>query len=307
MIKIDLITGFLGSGKTTFIKKYIKYLSGQNQKIAVIENDYGAVNIDRMLLEDELKDICDIEMVIGGDPDCRRRRFKTKLISMHLFGYDRVVVEPSGIYDPDEFFDVLMESPLNQWYEIGNVLAIVDGEIDTLPVQANYILAGEIANAGKIILSKTQFYSKETIYNTVRYLSSVLSLVSCPRDIHNDIIDKNWEQWNDQDYENIMNSGYVVSAYTKYYNEELVKFSSLFFLDVHLNIKLLKERIRRLFLDDKAGFVFRVKGFLFIENKWIQINADRHHLSLSPVSLGQEIIIVIGENLNKELIEKYWQ
>ena len=57
MIKIDLITGFLGSGKTTFIKKYIKYLSGQNQKIAVIENDYGAVNIDRMLLEDELKDI----------------------------------------------------------------------------------------------------------------------------------------------------------------------------------------------------------------------------------------------------------
>ncbi|HCY53745.1 MAG TPA: GTPase (G3E family), partial [Kandleria vitulina] len=64
MVKIDLITGFLGSGKTTFIKKYAKYLLEQGEKIAILENDYGAVNVDMMLLQ-ELGDQCELEMVAG--------------------------------------------------------------------------------------------------------------------------------------------------------------------------------------------------------------------------------------------------
>ena len=52
MVKIDLITGFLGSGKTTFIKKYAKYLIDQGLNIGILENDFGAVNVDMMLLQD---------------------------------------------------------------------------------------------------------------------------------------------------------------------------------------------------------------------------------------------------------------
>ena len=43
MIKIDLITGFLGSGKTTFIKKYVNYLLEEDIRVGIIENDFGAV------------------------------------------------------------------------------------------------------------------------------------------------------------------------------------------------------------------------------------------------------------------------
>ena len=53
MVKIDLITGFLGSGKTTFIKKYAKHLIDKGDNIGILENDYGAVNVDMMLLEEE--------------------------------------------------------------------------------------------------------------------------------------------------------------------------------------------------------------------------------------------------------------
>ena len=52
MIKIDLITGFLGSGKTTFIKKYASYLLKKGMNIGILENDFGAVNVDMMLLQD---------------------------------------------------------------------------------------------------------------------------------------------------------------------------------------------------------------------------------------------------------------
>ena len=50
MVKVDLITGFLGSGKTTFIKKYARYLMDQGYNIGILENDFGAVNVDMMLL-----------------------------------------------------------------------------------------------------------------------------------------------------------------------------------------------------------------------------------------------------------------
>ena len=96
MVQVDLITGFLGSGKTTFIKKYAKYLIDQGLHIAILENDFGAINVDMMVLEEELGDQCELEMVVGGgDLDCHRRRFKTKLISMGMRGFDRILVEPS--------------------------------------------------------------------------------------------------------------------------------------------------------------------------------------------------------------------
>ena len=52
MVTIDLITGFLGSGKTTFIKRYAKYLMDQGLNIGILENDFGAVNVDMLLLQE---------------------------------------------------------------------------------------------------------------------------------------------------------------------------------------------------------------------------------------------------------------
>ena len=66
MIPIDLITGFLGSGKTTFLKKYARYLLDQGLSIAILENDYGAVNVDMMLLQELEGEKCELEMVAGG-------------------------------------------------------------------------------------------------------------------------------------------------------------------------------------------------------------------------------------------------
>ena len=63
MVKVDLITGFLGSGKTTFIKKYAKYLMDTGENICILENDFGAVNVDMMLLQGLMGDKCELEMV----------------------------------------------------------------------------------------------------------------------------------------------------------------------------------------------------------------------------------------------------
>ena len=107
MIKIDLITGFLGAGKTTLIHAYARWLMGQGQKIGILENDYGAVNVDRMLLQDLEGPQCSLEMIAGGcGPDCHRRRFRTKLIAMGMlivymiFGYKEGDLSKGGRLAP---------------------------------------------------------------------------------------------------------------------------------------------------------------------------------------------------------------
>ena len=121
MVQVDLITGFLGAGKTTFLRRYVRYLVQQGHKVCILENDFGAVNVDAMLVQEVLGPGCDVETISGGcDCDTHQRRMRTKLIAMAMRGFDRVVVEPSGI------FDVLRDDPLDRWYHIGNVIAIVD-------------------------------------------------------------------------------------------------------------------------------------------------------------------------------------
>ena len=155
MTKIDLITGILGSGKTTWIHQYAEHLIQQGQRIAILENDFGAVNVDMVMLQDLKCENCQLEMIAGGgDPCCHKRRFKTQLISLGMQHFDRVIIEPSGIFDMDEFFDTLYESPLDRWFEIGSILTIIDAEMpEVLSAQMEYLLASEAACCGKLLLS----------------------------------------------------------------------------------------------------------------------------------------------------------
>nr|MCR5786758.1 hypothetical protein [Acholeplasmatales bacterium] len=182
MTKIDLITGFLGSGKTTFLKNYALYLKNEGENVAILENDYGAINIDRLLLNDIS---IPVEMVIGGDKDCLVRRLKTKLISMHMQGYTYILVEPSGIFDTDDFFDILNEEPLNDWYKINNVYCVYDILTHNLDKAEKAVLSNELAVAGSIIVTKRDLANKDV---DLDYLNSILNEFGSDRKLTNDNI-----------------------------------------------------------------------------------------------------------------------
>ena len=303
MVKIDLITGFLGSGKTTFIKKYVRYLLDQGLNIGILENDFGAVNVDMMLLKDLEGDHCELEMVSGGcDADCHRRRFKTKLIAMGMCGYDRVIVEPSGIFDMDEFFDILREEPLDQWYEIGSVIAVVDAGLDCGQSEAaDYLLASEAAGAGCIVLSKVKSVSAEQIEEVKAHLEQAMKKVGCRRSLFGHIIASDWEQFTEEDYQRLMNCGYEPVSYRK--TDAAAAFDSLFFMNLELTAEELKERTAQLFKESGCGHILRVKGFVKAEDgRWLELNATRREQTLAVSPDGQEVLIVIGEQLSKETI-----
>ena len=311
MTRVDLITGFLGSGKTTFIKKYASYLLDRGERICILENDYGAINVDMMLLS-ELEDKgVDLEMVAGGcDYDCHKRRFKTKLITMSMLGYDRVLIEPSGIFDVDEFFDILHEEPLDRLYEIGSVIAIVKADLeDDLSDEADFMLASQMANAGCVVLSHVQDSINGQIEETTKHLNNALKKVKSKRNISVDtdeMIAKKWDDLTDEDYELIDNSGYKTESFEKKISMDDNSFEALFFMNLDMDYEEIKAAIKDLFKDKSIGKIIRVKGFAKKSDKWYEINATSKAINECEISRGQNIIIVIGENPDKERIDKYF-
>ena len=294
MIKIDLVTGFLGSGKTTFIKKYVKYLLDKGENVCILENDFGAVNVDMMLLDDL---DCGKEMVSGAcDYDCHLRRFKTKLIQMALMGYSRVIVEPSGIYDSDEFFDTLNEEPLDRLYEIDNIFFIYDINTKDLSYESKYILTSEASNAGKIIVTKDEENRKLDL----SYLNNILKEFKSSRVFtESDVI-----YGNNINFNELINSGYKNSSYIKIPINKETNYNSIYFLDKDITLNKINEIKDILFNDSKYGMILRIKGFIYENNKWIKINLTKDNSEIDYISEGQKVIIIIGEKLNNELINK---
>lgn len=307
MIKIDLITGFLGSGKTTFIKKYAKYLIDSGENICILENDFGAINVDMMLLSELIGDKCELEMVSGGcDVDCHKRRFKTKLISMGMCGYTRVIVEPSGIFDTDEFFDALKEDPLDRWYEIGSVITIVDSKIldDELDINSKYLLASESANAGVVIISK----QTDSSFNKLEIINNSFKEIKCQRILtDSDIISKPWNELSDIDFEKIKNAGYTNNTYEKIQSIEENGFDSTFLMNKNLTKDILVSFSKELFDSNTYGNILRIKGFFKENDSWFEFNSTKNELSINPIPEGQDVVIIIGNKLNKDLINKKFE
>jgi len=292
MTQIDLITGFLGSGKTTFLKNYAMYLKEKGENVAILENDYGAINVDRMLLGDIN---IPVEMVIGGDKECLVRRMKTKLISMHMQGYTYVLVEPSGIFDTDDFFDILSEEPLNNWYNIKNVYCVYDILTNNLDKVEKAVLANELSVAGSVIVTKRDIAKTDLDIN---YLNMILNEYGSERVLDSSSIFYN----NSLDYNKIA-KGYRTSDVFKNFDNG---FDSLFIFYKDLNLDILKEYSKELLSED-YGKILRIKGFILEDGIWNSFNATPYNIDIEQISVGQNVVIFIGEKLNKDKIRSLFK
>ena len=120
MTKIDIISGFLGAGKTTFIKKMLEEVF-QNEKVVLVENEYGEVGIDGGFLKDsgiEIKELnsgCICCSLVGDFS----RSLKEVVETYHP---DRILIEPSGV---GKLSDVLASVQEMEEYEDIKVNALV--------------------------------------------------------------------------------------------------------------------------------------------------------------------------------------
>ena len=226
---------------------------------------------------------------------------------MGMCGYDRVLVEPSGVYDVDEFFDVLRDEPLDRWYKIGNVITVVNAKLEPeLSEMSEYLLASEAAHAGAVVLSRAEEATEEEMQATIMHLNRALEKVHCGRRLDQEIIRKGSLSLTDADFAKIQQCGYVQENYQKMDLIEENSFDTVYVMERKMTVEEILAGMNKIFADPSCGEVFRIKGFMQEENgSWIEVNATRHELQKQPIKEGQEILIVIGERLQEEKIRQY--
>lgn len=125
MTKIYLITGFLGSGKTTFLQKRLEH---NELKTGVLMNEFGQVSIDSSLIKCE--DMNFMELTNGSIfCSCLKTDFINGLITLAGSGLDVIYVESSGLSDPSNFTGILelVKEKSQSEIEFFGTICLVDG------------------------------------------------------------------------------------------------------------------------------------------------------------------------------------
>ena len=165
MTKIDIFSGFLGSGKTTLIKKLLTE-AYEGEKIVLIENEFGEIGIDGGFLADAGVQINEMN---SGCICCSLVGDFAKALSEVItqFAPDRILIEPSGV---GKLSDVIkaVKGADTQGAILGGFTTVVDAKKCKMHMK-NFgeFFNDQIENAACIILSHTQFVTEEKINECV--------------------------------------------------------------------------------------------------------------------------------------------
>lgn len=162
MTKIDIVSGFLGAGKTTLIKKLLKEALADT-KVVLIENEFGEIGIDGGFLKEagiEIKEMnsgCICCSLVGD--------FGTSLNEvLDTYSPERIVIEPSGVGKLSDVMKAVQDAMADREVELNSAVAVVDACKCKMYIK-NFgeFFVNQIEHAGTIILSRTDKISEEKL------------------------------------------------------------------------------------------------------------------------------------------------
>ena len=169
MTKVDIVSGFLGAGKTTFIKQLISQVF-QGQKLVLIENEFGEIGIDGGFLKDSGIEITEMNSgciccTLVGDFSAALKQVMTELAP------DRIIIEPSGVGKLSDVIRAVEGVGQEAGIEIGSAITVVDCKKAKVYMK-NFgeFFTNQVEYAGTIVLSRTQLVEEARLDECVRLL-----------------------------------------------------------------------------------------------------------------------------------------
>ena len=181
MTKIDIFSGFLGAGKTTLIRKLIAE-GYKNEKLVLIENEFGEIAIDGGFLKDAGVQITEMN---SGCICCTLVGDFTKALKkvMDEYAPDRIIIEPSGV---GKLSDVAHAVEQVEGAHIGARVTVVDaGKCRMYMRNFGEFFNDQVENSDLIVMSRTDTASAEKILTAtelLKQLNAKAGLISTPWD-----------------------------------------------------------------------------------------------------------------------------
>lgn len=259
-INLYLLTGFLGSGKTTFLTNLLEDLAGE--KVGVIMNEFGRISIDGEIIK---KDGMEMVEINRGSIfcSCLKLNFAQAMMEMADMDLKYLFVESSGLADPSNIGEILegIKAVKGDFYDYKAAICLVDGVnfLDQLKEDDLETVERQIKHCHLAVISKVDLIDDETLAAVIEKIKEINPIVLIETmqfgKLDYDFLEKDLMQYNwveDEDSTNIPETRPKTLMLTydgAIKKEDLIKF-----------------------IEELKSDAYRLKGFLKLEDGWNQVD-----------------------------------
>ena len=308
-----LLTGFLGSGKTTTLGHWLSHTDVPLKRTAVIINDFGSVNIDAALLA---RRQLELRSITGGCVCCQS--FEDLVAQVAALAenpdFDLVWIETSGLADPEEVLDHLSAPELHDQTVIRRMILVVDGSDFPCSWRGRAVQEEQVRYADLIVLNKTDRIDEAARTRVEISLQKINPSARIVMTRHGEVAP------------NLLSEAGASAAASRAHGhshdehdhehhhhhdetEELPHAASTLFLPLAAPVE--RASFQR-FLGSLPTSVFRAKGFIRLADSPGQLHTfqqvrDQSELLLLPLENGPELttgLVFIGPHLDEKRIRE---
>ena len=305
MVKIDIISGFLGAGKTTLIKKLLKE-AFEGEQVVLIENEFGEIGIDGGFLKDagieirEMNSGC-ICCSLVGDFGASLKEVVEK------YHPDRILIEPSGVGKLSDVIKAVQGVEEDVDIQLNSYTTVVDAKKCKMYMR-NFgeFFDNQVQYAGAIIMSRTDIVDEKKAMESMELLRSInekaaiittpiekldgkkiLEVMEHPVSLADELLKEEHEHHHHH---------HADEVFTSWGRETIKKFTR----------EGLEKMLESLSASEEYGVILRAKGMLPAEDgTWIYFDMVPEETEIregSPEYTGR--LCVIGSKLNEEKLAK---
>ena len=289
-MKILLVSGFLGAGKTTFIKELAKNI---NLEFVVLENEYADIGVDKDFLDEKNLNVW--EMSEGCICCSMKGDFKSSIKRIYSeINPEYLVVEPTGVGMLSSIIENIRDINNNDIKILSPITLIDITSFSEYLETFNSFFTDNLKNTGKVILTKLEnsnYFEIENIKNEILKINNNLEIIT-------------------DDYRNFPKEWFA-DLLNKSIDNKII--DKNFSLKTHINLRTFsKENINLKTMDELGlllnrlvngdfGKIYRAKGIVKIDGYWGKFNLVYKNFEMEPITDAKGTkIVIIGNNLDIE-------
>lgn len=296
MIKLYLLTGFLGAGKTTFLTNTLEHLKGQ--KVGVIMNEFGKIGIDGTIIK---KDGMELIEINRGSIfcSCLKLSFAQAMIEMADRELEYLFVESSGLADPSNIGEVLggVASVKGEVYDYCGAICLVDAPNFLEQISDLETVERQLKHCHMVIVNKADLVDEVTLAKILEKIKEI-----------NHKVDVQIASYGKIDYKfmemDLMKNQWIEGEESTNTPDNKPKTLSLTYEG-----EITKEQLTA-FIDKISSDAFRIKGFFKLEDGWNQVDVVNKRIDYKASSTEEttsQIVIIskIGPNIIRPIFNAW--
>ena len=289
-MKILLVSGFLGAGKTTFIKEMAKNI---NLEFVVLENEYADIGVDGDFLDEKNLNVW--EMSEGCICCSMKGDFKSSIKRIYSeINPEYLIIEPTGVGMLSSIIENIREIDNND-IEILSPITLIDiTSFNEYLETFNNFFIDNLKNTGKVLLTKLENFNHfeiENIKNKILEINNNLEIIATdyrtfPKEWFREILNKSIDN-------KIIDKNFSLKTHInlRTFSKENVNLKTMDELGLFLN-KL---------VDGDFGKIYRAKGIVKVDGYWGKFNLVYKNFEMEPITDAKRTkIVIIGNNLDIE-------